>query len=130
MKSFLAFIGGCGLLFLIAGPLQALPHDSLADLRPPYRITGEPWKITFISPMSSPFCEACNRVRLTARGFLKFCLDEEHGIDLKSLVRRGDSPIRLGTAIAHAVFYEKPERHHFTEPGFAREGRAMSTFGG
>jgi cyclic pyranopterin phosphate synthase len=114
----------------LAGPLEALPHDPLADLRPPCRIAGEPWRITFISPMSSPFCAACNRVRLTARGFLKYCLDEDHGIDLKPLVLRGDSSEQLGRAIAHAVFYEKPERHHFTEPGFARSGRAMSTLGG
>ena len=31
-------------------------------------------KIGFISPISSCFCENCNRIRLTSNGFLKKCL--------------------------------------------------------
>ena len=73
----------------ITGPLQPVHHDPLENLEQPYQVPGEDWRITFISPMSAPFCNACNRVRLTSRGFLKLCLDEDLGIDLKPLVRSG-----------------------------------------
>jgi cyclic pyranopterin phosphate synthase len=114
----------------IAGSLEALPHDPMTNLLPPYRIPGESWQITFISPVSTPFCETCNRVRLTARGFLKLCLDEDLGIDLKPLVRSGINSHDLGNAIAHSVYYDKPERHHFSDPDFDRRGRSMARVGG
>lgn len=115
---------------LITGPLEAVYHDTLADLVQPYRIPGEDWLITFISPMSAPFCKACNRVRLTSRGFLKLCLDEDLGIDLKPMVREGMSTEDLSDAIGHSIFHDKPERHHFTDPDFARAGRTMARTGG
>jgi cyclic pyranopterin phosphate synthase len=114
----------------IAGPLEALPHDSLKNLVPPFRIPGQTWEIAFISPMSGPFCAGCNRVRLTARGFLKLCLDEDLGIDLRPLVRGGTRGEKLSNAIAHSIYYDKPERHHFTDPDFARGGRLMARIGG
>lgn len=105
-------------------------YDKLANLVQPCRIPGEDWLITFISPMSAPFCKACNRVRLTSRGFLKLCLDEDLGIDLKPMVRGGMSKKELGEKIAHSILYDKPERHHFTDPDFSRAGRAMARTGG
>ena len=113
-----------------AGPLEELPHDPLANLLPPCRVRGERWQITFISPMSAPFCAACNRVRLTARGFLKLCLDEDIGIDLAPLVRSGTKVDAIGRAIAHSVYYQKPEQHHFNDPEFDRAGRIMARIGG
>lgn len=114
----------------ITGPLEAVHHDPLSNLVQPYRIPGEDWHITFISPMSAPFCQACNRVRLTSRGFLKLCLDEDLGIDLKPMVRGGMSTPDLGNVIAQSIFHDKPERHHFTDPDFSRAGRAMARTGG
>ena len=42
-------------------------------------------KIGFISPMSNPFCATCNRLRLTATGILRPCLDSEFGINVRGL---------------------------------------------
>jgi len=114
----------------IVGPLEPVQHNPITNLTPPYRIPGEPWQISFISPMSGPFCEGCNRVRLSATGFLRLCLDEEHGLDLRALVRSGVTGVALGNAIARSVYYEKPERHHFNDPDFSRRGRVMSQIGG
>jgi cyclic pyranopterin phosphate synthase len=80
--------------------------------------------------MSAPFCQACNRVRLTSRGFLKLCLDEDLGIDLKPMLHDNVSMQELGDAISHSILYEKPERHHFTDPDFSRGGRTMARTGG
>jgi len=114
----------------VAGPLEALPHDPLTNLLPAYRIPGESWDITFISPMSAPFCDGCNRVRLTSKGFLKLCLDEDLGIDLAGPVRSGMTEPELGTYIAEAIYHDKPERHYFTDPEFDRAGRIMASIGG
>jgi cyclic pyranopterin phosphate synthase len=114
----------------VAGPLEALPHDPLRNLLPAYRIPGEMWDVTFISPMTAPFCEACNRVRLTSRGFLKLCLDEDLGIDLMTPIRNGITEPELSDYIAGAIYHDKPERHYFTDPGFDRAGRIMARIGG
>jgi len=114
----------------ITGTLEPVSHDTLTNLLPPLRIPGEDWHITFISPMSAPFCTNCNRVRLTARGFLKLCLDEDLGVDLAHSVRSQTDPEALAANIAHAIYYDKPERHHFTDPDFSRGGRIMARIGG
>ncbi len=44
----------------------------------------------FISPVSSPFCSSCNRLRLTAEGKLYPCLLENFAVDLKKALRRND----------------------------------------
>lgn len=43
--------------------------------------------IGFISAMTQEFCDSCNRVRLTAQGELKLCLNHNQGISLRSLLR-------------------------------------------
>lgn len=118
------------LIEALAGDLESLPHNPLTDLVPPCRIPGEPWTITFISPMTGPFCGACNRVRLTARGFLKLCLDEDLGLDLAPLLRSGVDRHELSERIGHSIYHEKPERHHFVDEEFDRRGRIMARIGG
>ena len=46
-------------------------------------------RVGFISALSHPFCTGCNRVRLTASGFLKTCLQYDAGVDLRALLRGG-----------------------------------------
>lgn len=86
-------------------------------------------KIGFISAMSHKFCETCNRIRLTANGILKTCLQYESKIDLRSLLI-GDNEIIQNT-IEKAIF-EKPECHQFiTESNIKNiEKSTMSQIGG
>ena len=56
-----------------------------------YTIAGFAGHVGFISPMSRRFCKNCNKLRLTASGFLKLCLCGDTGIDLRGLVRGGAS---------------------------------------
>ena len=114
----------------LAGPLEELEHNPMTDLVPPCRIPGEAWTITFISPMTGPFCGACNRVRLTSRGFLKLCLDEDLGLDLAPPLRAGVGRHELAGLIGHAIYRDKPERHHFADTDFDRRGRIMARIGG
>ena len=44
-------------------------------------------RIGVISAVSGCFCGSCNKVRLTADGFLKLCLQYDVGTDLKTPIR-------------------------------------------
>ncbi len=87
-------------------------------------------RVGFISAMTHQFCDQCNRVRLTATGFLKTCLQYEAGVDLKSLLAGGVDDGALRAAMEDAV-RRKPAAHHFTEGrGDADERRNMNQIGG
>lgn len=95
-----------------------------------YRIEGFQGKIGFISAMTHKFCDQCNRVRMTAEGFLKACLQYQTGTDLKGLMRSGCSDEELTEAI-QKVIWEKPVSHHFTSREVDEdEARLMSQIGG
>ena len=68
--------------------------------------------IGLISAISNEFCETCNRVRLTATGFLKLCLHYNKGIDLKELIRRDITDKELENIIYNAI-RNKPLGHNF-----------------
>ncbi|WP_404471759.1 GTP 3',8-cyclase MoaA [Vreelandella venusta] len=95
-----------------------------------YRMPGSASRIGFISPHSHNFCDACNRVRVTAEGRLLLCLGNEHSVDLRAIMRRypGDTQ-RLKAAIV-AAMTKKPERHNFTTDGDVQVLRFMNATGG
>ena len=66
-------------------------------------------RIGFISPLSSCFCESCNRVRLSAKGQLFMCLGQETAVDLKAPLRNGEE---IKTVIQNAIAL-KPKGHDF-----------------
>lgn len=88
-------------------------------------------KVGFISAVSHKFCDDCNRVRLTADGFLKTCLQFDSGVSLKELLNSGSSDAAIQAAIEKAIT-EKPICHSFSEssPISNRETRIMSQIGG
>lgn len=77
-----------------------------------YDFEGFQGKIGFISPMSHKFCSECNRIRLTADGRLKLCLNYDAGIDLLPLLRGGESDETIREAIREAI-WQKPLAHEF-----------------
>lgn len=85
--------------------------------------------IGFISPMSHEFCAECNRVRLTADGYLKLCLNHMAGLDLRAMMRGGADDEALLCALSEAIA-KKPRRHGFEEDIGDREVRRMNEIGG
>ena len=90
-----------------------------------FSLPGFRGQIGFIDAVTHKFCPGCNRIRLTAEGFLKLCLHARAGLDLRKLLRSGCSDAALGTAIRQAV-YNKPREHSFlarheTEPADTRQ---------
>ena len=93
-----------------------------------YKIPGFEGKIGFISAISHQFCDSCNRVRLTAEGLLKPCLQYAEGIDLKKAIREGGEP--LDNLIRKGIF-DKPKEHNFRSSTIeGREQKLMSKIGG
>jgi cyclic pyranopterin phosphate synthase len=71
-------------------------------------------KIGFINPITHGFCEKCNRLRLTSEGFLKLCLSDNIGLDLRQLLRSGVTDTVISKAILEAV-KKKPKHHTFSD---------------
>jgi len=86
------------------------------------------FNLGFITPMSQHFCATCNRVRLTVDGILHLCLGQEDRLDLRSLMRSGESDENILAAIQAAID-RKPERHEFSERP-EKIIRIMSSTGG
>ncbi|MEG2784430.1 MAG: GTP 3',8-cyclase MoaA [Lachnospiraceae bacterium] len=86
--------------------------------------------IGFISALSHKFCGECNRIRLTAEGFLKPCLQYGTGTDLRTLIRNGATEKVIQDVIKETI-YHKPCSHHFEkEEQELDEQRQMSRIGG
>ena len=85
-------------------------------------------QIGFISSLSHQFCHRCNRVRLTANGFLKTCLQYDKGVWLRPLLSGSDET--LEAAILTAV-RDKPAAHQFAQRQVdGGERHIMSQIGG
>lgn len=96
-----------------------------------YEFPGFAGKIGFISAVSHKFCDSCNRVRLTAQGYLKTCLQYDVGVDLKHLLREGASREEILHAAQDAI-RRKPASHRFAQqqPEEHGEMKMMSQIGG
>lgn len=93
-----------------------------------FTLPGFRGKIGFISAVSHQFCESCNRVRLTATGYLKTCLQYDVGADLRPLLEQSDEALQ---AAIEAAIQNKPQAHQFSEKTVEnREAHIMSQIGG
>lgn len=96
-----------------------------------YSLDNFQGKIGFISAVNHKFCNSCNRVRLTANGFLKTCLQYNEGQDLKALIRSGKSDEEIIKVIKNTI-YNKPKENRFLEDNHSDnfEKNIMSQIGG
>ena len=90
---------------------------------------GAQGELGFINSVTEPFCERCNRVRLTADGQLRTCLFSITETDLRGPVRSGASDEELGSIIRAAIWRKEPG-HRIGKPDFVKPNRSMSQIGG
>jgi GTP 3',8-cyclase len=109
-------------------PLLEVPREPHATARV-YRFADGRGEIGFINPVSEPFCDDCNRIRLTSDGKLRTCLFSIHETDLRDPLRSGASDGELEQVIRDAV-WRKELKHRVNEPGFRQPPRTMSQIGG
>jgi len=85
-----------------------------------FRIHGGKGHVGFISSVSLPFCEQCNRLRLSADGRLISCLFDGGQVDLKSALRSGATDEQIAGMFREAADM-KPFVHSRIKPALVRE---------
>jgi cyclic pyranopterin phosphate synthase len=108
------------------GPLVPSQRDTGSGPAVVWRLPGGAGRIGFISAMSRPFCETCNRLRLTAEGQLRSCLFDGGEVELRPILRAaegagGDPALR--DAFLRCIAF-KPQVHSYFG------NRQMSQIGG
>src|SRR5581483_7139506 len=105
-------------------PLEPVVHGTEPATR--YRYLDGGGEIGGIPSVTRPFCESCDRVRLTAEGQFRTCLFAVDEFDLRALLRTDGE---LAATIERAVG-TKWAGHHIGKVDFIRPNRSMSQIGG
>ena len=107
------------------GELSAIERKQEPGVGPAEVFTNEQLqgRVGFISAMSQPFCDQCNRLRLTARGELRACLFDGGEIDVRAFVRPHVRATELRNAFTQCT-QQKPITHG------VHGNRQMSQLGG
>ena len=82
-----------------------------------------------IASVTRPFCESCDRIRLTAEGQLRNCLFSVRETDLRTIMRGGGTDEDLASAI-EAEVGRKWAGHSIGQVHFIKPPRSMSQIGG
>jgi cyclic pyranopterin phosphate synthase len=89
---------------------------------------GQP-KVGVIASVTRPFCQDCDRTRLTADGQVRNCLFSREESDLRALLRGGGSDEDIAERWRAAMWAKLPG-HGIDDPGFLQPIRPMSAIGG
>ncbi len=107
-------------------PVQQNIKDGPARI---YKLKGGQGTIGFISPISSHFCDRCNRLRLTSEGKLRSCLLHDYEVDLKGVLRGGGSDDDVKKALVQTVL-NKRKGHELNKSQHKNCHGRMSRIGG
>ncbi|GAB3282918.1 GTP 3',8-cyclase MoaA [Parasphingorhabdus pacifica] len=107
------------------------PHVAERGSAPAERwlVDGGPGTVGVIGSVTRPFCEACDRTRLTADGQLRSCLFSTTETDLRGPMRDGASDDELAR-LWRETMWAKAAGHGMDSNGFAQPSRPMSSIGG
>jgi len=82
-----------------------------------------------IASVTEPFCDSCDRIRLTAEGQIRNCLFALDHVDVRRVLRNGGTDEDLVAAIAGEVD-RKWAGHAIGQVHFLRPSKSMSQLGG
>ncbi len=91
--------------------LEAVPRKDKSSPAEYYKLPGAKGLVGLINPISHHFCANCNRIRLTADGKIKPCLNSDLEIDVKDALKNEEDLIKV---IKNAIWL-KPQKHHLNE---------------
>lgn len=109
--------------------LKDAPNDTTKS----YRIKGYQGTFAIISSVTNPFCDGCNRIRLTANGQIKNCLFSSKESDLLTPLRAGKS---ITPIIQKTIFSKLKVRNgmdtldKFSQSDLHSDNRSMIKIGG
>ncbi len=78
-----------------------------------YLILETGYEFGLIDPHKHDFCESCNRIRLTAEGYLIPCLYFDEAMSIAESVKQGD--IEGAAAVLAQVLKDKPKENRWSE---------------
>jgi len=110
------------------GPLEPIPNEHPSEEARNFRFAQGRGIVGFISPVSEPYCGACNRMRLTADGKFHLCLLNDDELDVKQALRSGGGEAEIASILLRAVAL-KPTGHRLDE-GLSTRARSMFQIGG
>jgi len=113
-------------------PLEAIDPNYPGETARRFRYKDLPdQEIGFITSVSNPFCQDCNRIRLSADGHIFTCLFASKGYDIKTAMRDGTSDEDLARLIS-GVWAARDDRYseQHRENGGTQEKPEMSYIGG
>ena len=116
---------------MIKDNYELVPIDNSLEIGPAseYNFADGKGKIGIITAVSNPFCDHCNRIRMTADGKLRTCLFSTEETNLKELIRSGATDQTITETIKQAVLVKEPG-HKINLDDFERPTRAMHAIGG
>jgi len=122
---------GHEILDIIRKKYELIPIENSLEIGPAseYNFADGKGRIGIITAVSNPFCDHCNRIRMTANGKLRTCLFSTDETDLKELIRGNASDEDIVKAIKDAVLVKEPG-HKINLDDFERPQRAMHAIGG
>jgi cyclic pyranopterin phosphate synthase len=109
--------------------LQDSPNDTSRN----YKIKDYAGTFAIISTVTNPFCDTCNRIRLTANGKLKNCLFSSSESDLLTSFRNGKSIepiISKALQVKHKARGGMDTLEKFSNPKNYESNRSMIAIGG
>ncbi|WP_026102186.1 GTP 3',8-cyclase MoaA [Geminocystis herdmanii] len=96
-----------------------------------FKIPDSQGTLGFISQMSECFCDRCNRIRLSADGWLRPCLLNETGqINLKQALREGINTAEIREKVAQLLLIKPDINFKERDSGIETYHRTMSQIGG
>ena len=107
--------------------------DAPNDTSKNYAIKGYRGSFAIISTVTNPFCDTCNRIRLTADGKLKNCLFSKNESDLLTALRNKEdleeiiakninNKFAVRSGMSSPQLFDDPKKH--------KHNRSMITIGG
>jgi cyclic pyranopterin phosphate synthase len=103
--------------------------DGVAGPAERWRFVDGKGEIGLIGSVTEPFCDKCNRIRITADGKLRTCLFSIVEHDVRSFLRGGADYAAIAGLVVRAVAKKEPG-HKIGQPDFIKPIRTMSSIGG
>ncbi len=108
-------------------------EDDKNDTSRNFKINGFTGSFAIISSVTNPFCDTCNRIRLTADGKIKNCLFSNSETELLNELRKGND---IENLIQQSILSKKKYRggmntlQKLSDPNIHRNNRSMIAIGG
>lgn len=112
------------------GPLAPVPDQDPHAPATEYEYADGGGRVGVIASVTRPFCNTCNRLRLTADGKVRNCLFALDEFDVKPLLRADVVDADGVAAVLRRAVGAKWAGHGFNAAGYVKPGRTMHAIGG